>query len=697
MLSSSYTPAQQSELFEQAFALHESGRLSEAAELYKKLLLACPKDSELLAGLGTVALQQGRFAEAIELLGQSLAGDPAQECILTNRGLAYAQLQQSVEALSCYELAIALDPSYPDAYFNRGNVLKDLQRFDEALASYDKALELQPHFAAAHINRGIARQDLQQYAAALDNFQQALALAPDDVSALNNCGMALRSLQRFEEALACFDKALVLNPQLPEAYNNRGVTLLGMQRFAQALLDFDKGIALKPALADLHKNRSLALLSLQRFDEALQSIEQALALSPGLAELYDQRGAVLLAMNQFAAAFRSFDQALSLKPQAAQDFWNLAMLKIKQGLYAEALQDLDTVLELQPELVDAYVDRGNALKDTQQLEAALRDFDLAIALDSDCSKAYWSKAALLLLRGDYAAGWPLFEWRWAYTPHTRLKTLTQPLWLGGPELAGKTVLLHPEQGLGDFIQFCRYAPLVSSLGGKALLEAPPALAGLMASLPGDVTVIKHGEALPPFDLHCPIMSLPLAFLTDLETVPQHMPYLSVDPEKSRIWRARLGEKSRLRVGLVWSGSTGHSNDHLRSLPLALLEPLWRLPIEFHALQKEYRPADAELLGQIAPLQSHAELLQDFSDTAALLDNLDLLISVDTSVAHLAGALAKPVWVLLQYAPDFRWMLDRSDTPWYPSARLFRQPAYGDWAGVIADVSESLARAVAESR
>jgi tetratricopeptide (TPR) repeat protein len=582
-----YSPEQQAELFDEAFALHESGRLAEAAGQYQNLLMHFPEDVELLAGLGTVALQQGRFAEAVELLGQSLAGDPAQECILTNRGLAYAQMQQSVEALSCYDLAIAIDPTYADAYFNRGNALKELQRPEEALASYDKALDLNPQFISAYVNRGIALQVLQRFEEAVESFQQALALNPLDVLAHNNCGIAFQGLKRLEEAVVCFDRAIALNPQLAEAFNNRGTALAGLKRFAEAVLSYD----------------------------------QALALQPGLAEV--------------------------------------------------------------------LVNRGNAYLQDLHLDAALQNFDQAIVLDPEYTSAYWCKAVLKILTGDYLEGWRLFEWRWRDQQQEHVRVFSAPLWLGEESLAGKTVLIYPEQGFGDFVQFCRYIGLLASAGAKVLLEAPPPLHTLISSLPGDFTLLKSGEALPAFDLHCPIMSLPLAFKTTLDTIPAAVPYLFAAPAKQAFWQARLGKKSALRVGLVWAGSAAHRNDHNRSMPLSLFAPLLRLPCEFHALQKEFRPEDAALLAERGLVRTHAECLGDFADTAALIQAMDLVICVDTSVAHLAGALGAPLWILLPYLPDYRWLNAREDSPWYPTARLFRQPAYGDWGSVIAELVGAL--------
>jgi hypothetical protein len=263
------------------------------------------------------------------------------------------------------------------------------------------------------------------------------------------------------------------------------------------------------------------------------------------------------------------------------------------------------------------------------------------------------------------------------------------LWLGHQTIVGKTLLIYAEQGLGDVIQFCRYATTVEALGAKVIVEVPAPLVPLISTLKGNFTIVEQGKPLPAFDLQCPVMSLPLAFKTSVATIPAEVPYLYADSGKQKVWQERLGNKTRIRVGLVWSGTKDHKNDHNRSIPLKLMKPLMRLPIEFHVLQKDIRSEDAVVLSQLKKMYSHQAELHDFSDTAALVQEMDLVISVDTSVAHLAGALAKSVWILLPFMPDYRWMLDRADSPWYPTATLVRQPAIGDWTSVILEITKRL--------
>ncbi|MDH5254676.1 MAG: tetratricopeptide repeat protein, partial [Gammaproteobacteria bacterium] len=337
---------------------------------------------------------------------------------------------------------------------------------------------------------------------------------------------------------------------------------------------------------------------------------------------------------------------------------------------------------------------GNALQAAGRIEDALRSHDRALALKPDFADARWNKAFALLLQGDYAAGWPLFESRWDLAGNPcDPEGSTRPLWLGDAPLAGRTLLVRHEQGLGDTLQMLRYVPVLAARGARVLVQVPRALADLAATVPGVASVTVFGEPPPAHDLQIPCMSLPLACRTTLATIPADVPYLAVPDASRAIWAGRLGVRGgadgQRRVGLAWSGSAEHRNDRQRSLPFHLLVPLLSLAAEFHSLQKDYRPGDAGQLAATGRLRDWSADLRTLADTAGLIDALDLVITVDTAVAHLAGALGKPVWLLLPSAPDYRWMLGRADSLWYPTMRLFRQPAAGAWDPVLREVSAAL--------
>jgi tetratricopeptide (TPR) repeat protein len=420
------------------------------------------------------------------------------------------------------------------------------------------------------------------------------------------------------------------------------------------------------------ENRYKALLSSQP--------EHAHALTL-LGTIYSQRG-------EYEKGIRLMEKAISKKPDHAEAYYNRGLALQKLGRHKEALESYDKAIAIDPAYGEAHNNRGLALCHFAQYHDALESYDKAIAINPRYAEAYWNKSLIKLLHAEYDEGWKLFEWRWKKGNRTA-RIFPQPLWLGKEPLKGKTILLHTEQGLGDTIQFCRYAPMVEASGAKVIIEAPATLTSLLSTLKDAFTTITTGSALPAFDFHCPLMSLPLALKTSADTIPATVPYLYADPQKQAAWQQQLGAKSRPRIGLSWAGGPAHDNDHARSMALNKILSLLGADGEFFSLQKEIRPEDAPVLAQHPRIRSYAQHWKDFSDTAAFIAGMDLVISVDTSVAHLAGALGKPVWILLPLVPDFRWLLEREDSPWYPTARLFRQTSTGDWVSVIEKVKTEL--------
>ncbi len=598
------------------------------------------------------AYERGQLGEADRLARTIVSTDPdCFDALFLIAAIDGAQWRLG-EALAGYDRALAVRPDHANALHNRGVTLHLLQRFEEALASYDGALAVQPDHADALNNRGLTLHQLQRFEEALASYMNALTLRPHDAAALYNCGVTFQQLKRFGEALASYDRALALQPDYVDALSNRGVTLYELQQLDAALASYDRALALRPDHAEALNNRGVTLQQLRRFEEALASYDRALAVRPDYAEAFNNRGVTLNQLHQFEEALASHDRALALRPDYA----------------------------------DALTNRGNTLQQLKRFDAALASYDRALALRQDHAEAHFNKSLLQLLKGDFDAGWRAYEWRWSNESLKLVRRdFAEPLWLGEAATAGKTILLHSEQGLGDTIQFCRYAPLVAARELRVLLEVPAPLQDLVASLAGVAEVISAKDRLPHFDLHCPLHSLPLALGTRIGTIPAQVPYLSAPPQSLRRWSAALGSKRRLRVGVAWSGSALHRNDANRSIKLAALLPLLDVDADFVSLQRDVRPDDATVLQDCGALVHFADALETFVDTAAVIASLDLVISVDTSVAHLAGALAKPVWVLLPFVPDFRWLLDREDSPWYPTARLFRQDSPGDWSRAIGRV------------
>jgi tetratricopeptide (TPR) repeat protein len=637
---------------------------------------------------GVLMHQRGHPAEALKLIARALKTNARSAPAHSNHGIVLAVLDRHEDALKSYERAVALKPDYAEALNNLGNTLRALNRPHDALAKFERAIAAKPDYAEATNNRGNALAELGRSEEALASYEQALRRQPDYADAMVNRGKCLMAIQRNDEALASFDNALKHQPRHAAALKERGHLLRICKRPAEALASLDQALALAPGDAEGHAGRALVLRDLKRFDEAFVACDRALALKPGYVEAIIARGNVFHEMRSFSEAIAEYDRALAMRPDFAQAYGNRANALVELNRPAEALTDYDRAIAIKP-YASALANRGLALNYLDRRDEALDSFDRAIALEPELAEAHWNKALLCLSLGDFKQGWPAYEWRWRGATELVPRGFTQPQWRG-EDLTGKSILLHAEQGFGDSIQFARYLPLVAQKGGNIILELPDSLMPLIGDVGGLVGMYRLGDALPPFDLHCPLMSLPLAFGTTFATIPAPVPYLHPPRERIETWRARLMHVGRPRVGLVWSGKPTHKNDHNRSIALSRLEPLLSVcDVQFVSLQREYREADLPILDRL-PILRFEDALADFADTAALMSELDLVIAVDTAVAHLAGALARPLWLLLSHIQDWRWMRGRTDSPWYPTARLFRQPQNGDWDGVIARVAEELA-------
>jgi tetratricopeptide (TPR) repeat protein len=522
-----------------------------------------------------------------------------------------------------------------NALLAQGFALHQAGRLAEAEEIYERILAIDPDHADSRYLLSLIFHQRGDAAQAIHHIDLALDKNPDNILALNSRGVALNALKRFDAALASYDRAIALQPDFVEALLNRGDTLKELQRLDEALASVDRALAVQPDHAGAQCNRGYALIMLERFDEALANYDRALALRPDYADAYNNRGVTLLALKEFDAALRCHERALALQP--------------------------------------------------------------------DFPEAHCNEGFCRLLLGDFERGWAKHPWLWQTKQLKHAKrNFAEPPWTGSQDIAGKTVLLYAEHGLGDTIQFCRYAPGVAARGARVILEVQRPLRDLACSLvthspvahslADTLQVVPRGDTLPPFDMQCSLLGLPLACGTRLATIPSEAPYLHPSAPAVADWNARLPPRTRPRIGLAWSGDPTHQNDHNRSIALAdLLPALQGSDATLVSVQRELRPADAAVLQDRNDIVHFGEALQDFSDTAALIANLDLVITVDTSVAHLAGALAKPVWVLLPFIPDWRWLLDRDDSPWYPTARLFRQDDSRRWDGAVARLRAALHR------
>jgi tetratricopeptide (TPR) repeat protein len=570
------------------------------------------------------------------------------------------------EAEGLYRQVLAENPDHADALQLLGVLSSQMGLHDRARELISRAIEINPRAGNYYCNLGAAFAAEGRYEEAIPAYRRGLSLNPADPAAYNNLGAALRQIGRLDDAVGVFKQAIALQPRSIDAQNNLGLALQMLGRVDEAIATFRRVVILQPAAIDAWVRLAMALKNANRPDDAIVALERIVALQPGHVEAWVNLGAELE----------------------------------KVGRIEESIAALRRAIALQSDCADAHANLGAALMQIGQLDEAVAACRQAICLRADHARAHWNLSLILLLRGQYAEGWGEYEWRWHSERLGSIRAqFVGPHWDGSP-LDGRRILLYAEQGLGDSIQFLRYLPMVAARGGMIVLAIQLELRRLVQSI-GDVEELVTQDPIPAFDVCCALSSLPLVFGTTVDTIPRTVPYLFADPELTRQWKARLASDPRLnaglKVGLVWGGDPCHVNDRNRSVPLAALASLGDVQnITFISLQKGPRAAEAKNPPASLRLLDFSEELQDLADTAGLIAALDLVISIDTSVAHLAGALGVPVFVLLQAHPDWRWMLDRIDSPWYPTARLFRQVRGGDWTIPVQQLSDAL-RAMPSSR
>lgn len=620
---------------------------------------------EALRSRAVALYRAGRYAEAEPLFTEVLRRNAADFDALHLQGVIAHRAGRHARAVELIGRAIALRSGFAVAHVSLGLALRDMGRINEALASFDQAIAIEPNLVEAHTSRGIALGGQQRDAEALASFERAVELQPAAAELHNNLGNILRRLRRLPEALASFERAIVLQPRIAMLYNNRGLVLRALRRYEAAADSYHRALALQPDYADAHHN---------------------------LGVLQYERG-------QPAAALASWQRALELQPQTDGVHGNLSNALRDLERPDEALAESELALRGEPASALNYCNRGNALFDLARMADAIADYDRAIELDPGYALAHFNKGLCLLLRGDFAQGLELYEWRKRLDGYPILASSAR-VWRGEEPLAGKVLFVQADQALGDTLQFCRYAQLAAGRGARVVLAVQPQLRELLAGLGPAIRIVAQADEEEVFDLKCALMSLPLAFRTTLEDIPATDAYLRAQPTRVARWGRQLGG-ARFKVGIVWQGSTNRI-DVGRSVPLEMFDRLSTIPgVRLISLQKG---AEGDRL-RAAAVNRRIELIgedfdagpQAFLDSAAVMAQLDLVITCDTAMAHLAGALGRPTWIALKHVPDWRWLLERTDCPWYPSVRLFRQSRRGDWAGVFDAMQAELARLVAQPR
>ncbi|MET3906799.1 tetratricopeptide (TPR) repeat protein [Bradyrhizobium sp. S3.3.6] len=640
-----------------AVAAFVTDRAADGAALLNRVFNIDPDHAPALATLGDALAVKGEHAGAVAAFQRALRRKPDDAGLHNKLGVALGELSRFGEAETAYRRAIALDAHLTRACFNLAVALAEQGRLIEAEEAYRAVIAREPAFRGVWLNLGNVLADQNRSGDAVAAYRRALQLDPNDVGLICNLGAALYRQGLLEEAIVQYRRAIALAPDDVAALRLLGLVLHEAGHLQEAAEIYRQAFARDPADHIIATNLGACLSDLGALDDAVAACEHALLLKSDHAPAHTNLGIIFEKQQRVTDAVAAHRCAVAADPSYAKGHANLAV----------------------------------ALRNAGEIDEALTASTRAVALDPEQPLAQYNHAHFLLMNGHFAEGFEAYRWRRkCKTLSEGDPTFSEPEWRGEP-LAGRTLLVFAEYGLGDAVHFVRYLSMVTGKGGKIILQVQPALASLLRQLP-DVTVIPRGEALPPFDLQLPLMSLPRLFGTTLDNLPADVPYLHSDPGKLSRWRAVLGRERRLKVGVVWAGNPRHKGDGQRSLSAAAVLPRLVMPgLQLYSLQKEPRAEDGAVLAALGDdVIDLAPALGDFADTAAAVAALDLVIAVDTSVAHLAGALGRPVWMLTPYALDWRWLRDREDSPWYPTMRLFRQRKPREWDDPLMRLTAALA-------
>ena len=677
---------------------HQAGQLAEARAGLEAVLARDPANADELHLLGLVRFGEGHSDEGVALVHRALALAPSFSTAVGNLAAMLRLTARPAEALALLRTSADASPDDPNAARNLGFTL--LRDGDAAAAAelFMKVVRLAPEDPAGHVGLGIARLTQQRFHEAEASLRHALGIAPGDPEIHMHLALALRMLGKLDEAIGSLRVALLLRPAYPQALANLGLFLLQAGRVEEAAASLSQAIALEPRLGEAHFALGQILRSQGDADGALASLRMALGTLANPTLAYNTLIGMLTGHRHLGALVEVERVMASRQPTAAAPQLRLARALARAGLLDEAVAAAEACQALQPGSVDALATIASIRYVQGRYDEARAAFGAVLELTPNEPVARATMAMMQLADGDFTQGLPGFEARFDLpqlaafrTQGSRLPSLSAGSIAQG-SVSGKRVLLAAEQGQGDTLHFVRYARQLADRGATVLLEVQAPLVKLLEAMPGIAGVTAQGSPPPQADFTCPMMSLPLAFDTQLDTIPATVPYLAVPAERREAWRAKLGTPTpgRRRVGLCWSGNPGFSADRFRSIPLAQFQPLLADPrLAVHLVQTDIRDGDDAVVSAAPGVVDLRRDLGDFADTAAVIEQLDLVITVDTAVAHLAGALGRPVWILLPYGADWRWLQDRRDSPWYPTARLFRQTTMGDWAPVLAAVRTAL--------
>ncbi len=682
---------------QQAYLAFQRGRLLDAKVSCESVLKKNPSNFDALHLMGLLAFKQGNADQSITFLSKAVKFNSKSSAAFFNLASVLANVDRNSEAIDALRPAIKLQPDYLEARTMRGILLSRAERYEEALPDLTRSVELNPNNADVQNALGIALFELNRYEEGSACCEKAVELNSQFSEAHNNLARMFLFLQRYEKVLEHSARAIMLDPNLAEAYYHRGIALTSLNRSGDACSDFARAISLNPVFAEAHVGYANALGRLGKFEEAIAASDQAIGLRPDSVDARISRSTILKSLVRFDEALDNLDLAAALAPNNADINCHRGAVLNEMNRLDEALECEHRALEIRPDFAEAYSNLGLILTGLNRLDEALENFDKAIALKPDLKGARFHRANLLMLQGDLERGLVDYELR-APEQDSDAIAYSRPVWLGREDIAGKTLFVYPELYLGDMIHFVRYAKLAEARGARVIISTKPSMHRLLGTMSSTIEFLPLNTEPPVYDFCCPLMSLPLAFNTRIESIPADVPYLSPEPERVAAWLRTLGPEG-FKIGICWQGSTlAYAAPMRRSFPVTMFERISRIAgVRLISLQK------VDGLDQLADLPEGMKvetLGSDFDsgpdaflDTAAVMQSMDLIITTDTAIAHLAGALGRPTWVALKQVPDWRWFLGRDDSPWYPEMRLFRQAARGDWTGVFSDIEAALPSAM----
>jgi tetratricopeptide (TPR) repeat protein len=654
--------------FENAIALHQRGEFDEARAAYEKLLSENPSNDGVLHCMGLLCSHVGDFQNAV----------------------------------SYFEHAMSIDPRREVYQVDFGNALQSVGRSEEAILAYDVALKINPKNVLAAFNKGLAYQSLNSHQLAVEAYDRVIDHKSDHVQAFYNRGNSKYAIGLLVDAIQDFRSAISLNADWVDAHFNLGVVYQARGEFDLADLSYQEVIRINPLYGQAHYNMGVLNHARGRYHQAIECYRRILESTPNHTQSILNQGVAFNELGNLVAALSCFDRVIELDSRSSEGFFNRALVLKQSGDLQGALSAYDTALSIRTNFPEAWLNKGVVMMEMRLVPEAISCYDQAISQSAELHEALENKGAALLTLGRYVLGWELYESRWHRKRGAGVRRdFGSPPWVGSESLEGKTILLWAEQGLGDTLQFCRYVKDVAKLGARVFLQVQDPLVRLLQGIEGVSRIFSQGSQVPSVDFHCSLMSLPRAFKTTIETIPHSTRYIQPETAAVLRWQERLGERVRPRVGLVWSGGFRPDQRELwkvnerRNIPLKMFEAFGDLPFDYVSLQKG-QFAESELSTLIAnrwrgpAMVNLSDQMTDFAETAALIEELDLVISVDTSTAHLAGAMGKPTWILNRFDSCWRWMMDRADSPWYPSARLYRQIVPGGWIEMLERVRQDLA-------